>query len=132
MSDEPLHMREPGIDTGELDVQVDTVDGVEVVRVAGKILSSNVHTLESVVQDLIGKEKLQIAFDLTEVPYMSSAGVRVILLCAKSMQKRNGSFALFGLSEYNMKVFEVAGLHSILPIMPDWEETKRFIESANG
>jgi len=54
---------------------------------------------------------------MREVTYISSAGLRVIVLSAKQAKAANGGFAVFGLQPAVSEVFEVAGFRTIIPIV---------------
>ncbi len=57
--------------------------------------------------------------DLSEVVYISSAGLRVLLLLAKRLQGKNGKLALCGLSDGVREVFDISGFSLIFKIFPD-------------
>ena len=64
-------------------------------------------------QLLEGIEALEL--DLTELQYISSAGLRVLLSAQKTMNKQ-GTMVLTGVGETVMEVFEVTGFADILTI----------------
>ena len=56
-----------------------------------------------------------LKFDLEKLEYISSAGLRVLLLAQKIMNKQ-GSMKLSGVNDVVMEVFEVTGFADILTI----------------
>ena len=60
-----------------------------------------------------------LAVDLTKLDYISSAGLRVLLVVAKKVQQAKGKVALFGLSPNVREVFSVSGFDTIFSIQPD-------------
>ena len=56
-----------------------------------------------------------LTFDLTELEYISSAGLRVLLAAQKEMNKR-GVMRLTHVNETIMEIFEVTGFADILTI----------------
>ena len=56
-----------------------------------------------------------VAFDFSEVEYISSAGLRV-LLAAQKVMNRQGSMKLIGVNSEVMEVFEITGFSDILTI----------------
>ena len=54
-------------------------------------------------------------FDFSEVEYISSAGLRV-LLAAQKVMNRKGSMKLVGVSDEIQEVFEITGFSDILTI----------------
>lgn len=57
----------------------------------------------------------ELVFDCSEVEYISSAGLRV-LLAAQKVMNRQGSMKLIGVSADVMEVFEITGFADILTI----------------
>ncbi len=57
----------------------------------------------------------ELVFDFSEVEYISSAGLRVLLAAQKVMNRR-GSMKLTGVNDDVMEVFEITGFADILTI----------------
>ena len=60
-----------------------------------------------------------ILVDFGQLDYISSAGLRVILMGAKKLKTLGGRFALSSLSENIKEVFDISGFSTILEIHPD-------------
>ena len=81
---------------------------------SGRLDTSTAPELEEEVKTgLEGTEDL--VFDLTELDYISSAGLRVLLSALKKMPKR-GSMKITNPNESVMEIFEVTGFSDILTI----------------
>ena len=90
-------------------IHSEAVEDVAVLSPSGRIDSNTAAQFEaSVTEALAGTEKMIL--DFTNVPYVSSAGLRVVLIGAKKITAKKGDFALCGLSESVMDVFELSGL----------------------
>lgn len=75
--------------------------------------------LEEIVADdgkLEGLEELII--DMTDVEYVSSAGLRAVLLAHKAMEARDGVLVVRHPNEYVSEVFRVTGFSDVLRIEP--------------
>jgi len=59
-------------------------------------------------------EAKQIKLDFTELVYVSSAGLRVLLIGQKTAQQKEVPMTLYGVSEEVMEVFEMTGLSDLL------------------
>ena len=57
----------------------------------------------------------ELVFDFTNVSYISSAGLRVLLIAQKQMNKQ-GSMTILHANEDIMEIFEVTGFSEILTI----------------
>ncbi len=56
-----------------------------------------------------------MAFDLTHLEYVSSAGLRIFLVVAKKLKGLDGELSLAGLQGNIKEVLEISGFPSILP-----------------
>ena len=57
-----------------------------------------------------------LEFDLKDLAYISSAGLRVLLAAQKTMNKQKGKMVIHGANEDLMDIFEVTGFVDILTI----------------
>lgn len=75
----------------------------------GRLDSTSSPTLETAVLDRLQAGGRYLVFDLSGVDYISSAGLRVILMAAKKLRATGGNIALSGLHEEVLGVFEMSG-----------------------
>lgn len=73
-------------------------DGVTVVELDGEITSVTSAELQQRILPLIGRSSTTV-IDLTQVPYISSAGLRTLLLVHRRALREATSTILVGLSE---------------------------------
>ena len=59
----------------------------------------------------------QIELDFSELAYVSSAGLRVLLMGEKAAKAKGGKLTLVGVSAEIMEVFEMTGFADILTIL---------------
>jgi len=57
-----------------------------------------------------------LILDLRDVAFISSAGLRIILLVAKEFEKQNGKLVLCSLSEALREVFAISGFDKVIAI----------------
>ena len=62
--------------------------------------------------------------DLTDVGYMSSYGLRVLLGLAKTLQERGGELHLAGPNERVMDVLSTSGYDTLFPVHESLDEAK--------
>lgn len=84
------------------------------IAVAGRLDTTTAPELESVTKTSLDGVK-SLTFDLTDLEYISSAGLRVLLATQKTMSKQ-GKMVVTGVQDPVMDVFEVTGFSSILDI----------------
>ena len=92
---------------------------VAIVRLAGRLDSGAAHAAEEGFNGVLGAGTPRLAIDMTKLDYISSAGLRVLLVVAKKVQQAKGKVALFGLSPNVREVFTVSGFDTIFSIVPD-------------
>jgi anti-anti-sigma factor len=62
------------------------------------------------------------AVDLGELDYISSAGIRSMLVIAKKLHAREGGLAFSRLSGMVEKVFNITGIYSMFPVYASLDE----------
>ena len=85
-----------------------------VVAIEGRLDTTTAPELEEELKASLDGVK-DLTLDLTELEYISSAGLRV-LLSAQKIMNAQGEMRLTGVNEVVMEVFEVTGFSDILTI----------------
>jgi anti-anti-sigma factor len=98
----------------DLDVTVEQLETAMVVHAAGSVDSNTAQQLQEPL--LRAAEKGAVQLDLAKVPYMSSAGLRVLLLAAKALQKRGERLRVINVAAQIYNVLNVAGFTSFMDI----------------
>jgi anti-anti-sigma factor len=84
-------------------------DGVVAVVPAGRIDTTSAPALEGHLNALLAGGARRVVVDFSRVDYISSAGLRVMLLVARRMKDSNGRLALCAFPEPVRQVFQLAG-----------------------
>lgn len=91
------------------------IDGEKLsVRLSGRLDTTTAPQLEAELRRSVNGIK-KLTLDFTEVEYISSAGLRV-LLAAQKVMNRQGEMKLTGVSADIMEIFEITGFSEILTI----------------
>lgn len=91
-------------------------NGVVILGLKGKLDASTAPQLqERLLSAMAGGEK-QFAIDCAQLDYISSAGLRVLILTAKQLRNTGGKMILCCLQSHVKEVFELAGLFTVLPM----------------
>lgn len=72
-----------------------------------------------------GEQK--VVFDLGQTDYVSSAGLRVILVTAKLLKQKKGKMALCNANDQILEVLEISGFHSIVKHLDNLDEAVGFV-----
>jgi len=92
---------------------------VLIVRLTGRLDSSAAPGAEQDFAGVLGGGSPHIAIDLSDLEYISSAGLRVLLIVAKKVQQAKGKIALCGLTPNVREIFAISGFDAIFSIQPD-------------
>ena len=82
--------------------------------VSGRLDTQTAPELENELDSILSGLK-ELTFDMTNLEYVSSAGLRVILKAQKAMNAQ-GSMKLTGVNDSIMEVFDITGFLDILTI----------------
>lgn len=97
------------------------------VVVSGRVDSSNANELDSTLQQLIKDDHEKLVIQLTDVVYMSSAGLRAIVSALReAKKKRGGDVRIAAPSERVSEVFALAGLN---PLFQTYGDVKTAVAS---
>ena len=84
------------------------------LKVSGRLDTTTAPDLEKELLDQL-KDVEELYIDFSDLEYISSAGLRVLLSAQKTMNKQ-GSMELTGVNDTIMEIFEVTGFNEIMTI----------------
>jgi anti-sigma B factor antagonist len=87
-----------------------------VLEVVGRLDAATSDTLLATLQEIIAEAPSQVVLDLREMDYVSSAGLRVLLIAAKQVRNRPTRLTLCALRPNVAEVFEISGLTGLFAI----------------
>jgi|SRR5208337_3862075 len=102
---------------------------VKIVGLRGKLDAETSPSVQERVMNLLGQGERRLVFDFSELTYISSCGLRVLIEVARDLQKADGKLALGALNGHVSEVIRIAGLTSILSIYPTCEEAVAHAQS---
>jgi anti-anti-sigma factor len=97
-----------------MEVRTATSGDSTVVTVIGRLDGYWADQLDETLNQVIREGSHRICLDLSQVPYISSAGVGAVVRSYKQLKDIHGSLAISDASAMVRKVFEVSGLGSLL------------------
>lgn len=92
---------------------------VVIAKLAGRLDSSSAQPAEESFAQVLSGGTPHLAIDLSKLDYISSAGLRVLLVVAKKVQQAKGKVVLFGLGPNVREVFSISGFDKIFAIRDD-------------
>ncbi len=93
-----------------------------VVRPEGRLDGASAPAFETELIGTIDKGTRKLLLDFSKLQYISSAGLRIVLIAAKRMKAGGGRLALCSLNRQINEVFEISGFSSILDICPSYDD----------
>ena len=97
----------------------ETIGDATVLIPQQRVDSANAKLFEQDLLDAIKGESGTILVDFKDLDYISSAGLRAILIAAKSAKAAGRRFRLCSMKDTIQDVFAVSGFAKILSIHPD-------------
>ncbi len=91
-------------------------NGIVFIAIKGRLDADSSPEAEEVVKEVLKGQTNRILFNLGDMEYLSSAGLRILLSAAKEMRRRDGKIVLCALNEFVKEIFEVSGFQSLIPI----------------
>ena len=101
-----------------MDIVTERQDDVLSVLVSGRIDGSNAAAFEEAVGAAIADSDRAVIMDLEKLSYVSSAGLRVLLMIAKNLSGREAKLALCAMPDPIREVIETSGFDRIIPVHP--------------
>ena len=91
-----------------MDIHIKTVEQVTVIEIAGDIDGKTAPEVQQQVLSLV-KPGGRILLDMSQVGYMSSAGLRMLLATYRQVSSSDGHIVLVGLSEEIQDTMSMTG-----------------------
>ena len=94
-------------------------DNISLIRLQGKLDFTTSSEFEQKFNIMLSEGGKKFIFDLSEVDYMSSAGLRLLLIATK---KTKGNIVLNSVKDSVKQVIEIAGFLSMFKFSEDIDE----------
>ena len=105
---------------------------VVVLEVSGRLDSAGATAFEEELLGRVAAGDRHIVVDCSELRYINSAGLRVLLVAAKRLSADGGAIALAGASGQMRSVVEIVGFDSVFPVCDTVEEAKAAVLAARA
>ena len=99
-----------------MNVDVQREGGNVLARVQGIVDGNNAADLQTALLDSLEEGDKSLVLEFGKLEYISSAGLRVLLLIAKELQKRSAGFAVCSVSGQVRELFSISGFDRIIAI----------------
>jgi anti-anti-sigma factor len=99
-------------------------NGVNVIKLGGKLDIIGTGEIETKFNGYCSGDKVRVVVDLSEVDFLASIGIRLLMLTAKSIAARDGKMALINPMPEVKDVLEITGIPAIIPIYSTLESAE--------
>jgi len=96
-----------------------------VIGIKGRLDTINYSILEKRLMELLDQNVTKIVVNCSQMDYVSSSGLRILLMALKRITMVKGKFVLCGLQENIREIFEISGFTTIFEIYPGEEDALR-------
>jgi anti-anti-sigma factor len=99
------------------------------VHLGGRLDSETVALLDTELSDLADAPVAVVVFDLADLEYISSAGLRSIFGTRKAIAARSGRIVLLNARPQVQKVFDIVKAPDLAAIFTSVEELDRYLDA---
>jgi anti-sigma B factor antagonist len=103
--------------------------GIRLVKLIGALDLSGRYSIEIEFVRLCAGENVLVLVDLSEVEYISSIGVHMLITSANSVTGRGGKLALLNPQPTVLDVLDLTGILQLIPIYSELESAKAGLSS---
>lgn len=95
-----------------MEIKIETIDKTNVITLIGNLDGTTAQEVQDSALPFLINNSL-VVFDMKDCPYVSSAGLRVLLVIAKKLANVSGKGALANVPEEVKDVMEMTGFDNI-------------------
>ena len=99
-----------------MNIQTERDGATLVIKAGDRVDGANAREFQDALEGAIDDADKIVVLDFEDLSYISSAGLRVVLLIARSLSKQDAKFGICSLSKPIREVFEISGFDKIIPI----------------
>jgi anti-anti-sigma factor len=97
---------------------------VNVLAFSGKITSDNIFDLNSKVKAIFSNGVFDCILDISELEYINSTGIALLLTIARTVERNNGQMYLTRPTPFVRELFEMTDLSGRFSIVADLETAR--------
>jgi len=103
-----------------VDIELRSLGQVKLIKLRGRLnLGDAVDRLRETLDDLMGSGDTRILLDLSEVPWIDSSGIGLLVKILTTAKQRGGSMKLLNPSTFTVKTLKMIALLDVFEIYED-------------
>jgi len=99
-------------------------NNIRMIKLIGKLDIIGVGEIETKFAGYCAGDKVRVVVDLSEMDFLASIGIRLLILTAKSVASRGGKMVLLNPIPEVQSVLEITGMPAIIPIYSHLESAE--------
>jgi len=107
---------------------IDNASGAKIFKLSGPLTIQTLYDFQQMVRDETAKP---IIIDISQVPYMDSAGLGCIVSAFTSCQRNQRAFGITGLTDRIKTLFTVTHVDGLLPCFDSLEAAEAAVKAKN-
>ena len=105
-----------------MEISQEKMGDMNVVSFNGRLDAYAANDVERELEPLLADERVHLILNLAELEYISSSGLRVMLIALKKAKKQKGDVRLASLQPYVKEVFDIAGFTQLFKLFDNVED----------
>ena len=111
-----------------MEIKIYQEQGIQLMSLVGDFDTASAAETEPEFFKQIGDGSGKFLVDFSEVPYIASSGLRILLKMARAIKVGGGAFYLCSLNSIVREVFEISGFDQILNVADNKEQVFATLE----
>ena len=99
-------------------------NGIRIIKLSGTLDIIGTGAIETKFAGYCSGENPRVVVDLSEVDFLASIGIRLLMLTAKSIASRSGKMVIINPIPDVQSVLEITGIPAIIPIYSHLESAE--------
>jgi len=105
-----------------LEINAEEIDKIIILRLLGRLDASSSPLLQNRLNILLKDAHNRVLLDFSNIDYLSSAGLRVLLSFSKKYKENKKKMSIFSVTEDVMDIIKLTGFDKILDIYKNEKE----------
>ncbi len=100
----------------------------KIIEIKGNLVSRKIPGLNKQLEKVKNDENYNIAFDMSEIPYIDSSAITWLINLRSVVTKTGRKLAVFGANSEVKSVFSIVGMEELIDIYPFKEDLLEIID----
>jgi anti-sigma B factor antagonist len=91
--------------------------GTAVVTISGRLsMGAETELLDATVKGLLQKDQKKFVLDITQLEYLDSSGIGMVVGCLTNVKKAGGELCVVGANPRIKRIFSMTGVDTMMPM----------------